>query len=112
MEELESDLDVSDEEFQAALHQANQLRHHTHPVMRGYTGHLVGHAHIDFQWLWEWSDVRDNVIPQTFGQAVRFMDEFDGFTFSQSSSALYAATRLSAQLPINAPFAELREISL
>ena len=28
----------------------------------------------------------------TFGQALKFMDEFPGFKFSQSSSALYATT--------------------
>lgn len=91
IDRIESDANLSAEAYQSALHQANQILNHTHPVMREYTGHLVGHAHIDFQWLWEWPDVRDNVIPQTFGQAIRFMDEFPGFTFSQSSSALYAA---------------------
>jgi alpha-mannosidase len=57
-----------------------------------YTGHLVGHAHIDLQWLWGWDETVNQIIPQTFGQAVKFMQEFPGFTFSQSSAALYLAT--------------------
>jgi len=78
----------SPQEIEAVLHAAQRALAHTHPVMERYTGHLVGHAHIDLQWLWEWQEgivaTRD-----TFAQAVRFMDEYKGFTFSQSSSCLY-----------------------
>lgn len=76
------------EELQSALHAAKHALSHVHPEMTKYTGHLVGHAHIDLQWLWEWQEgivaTRD-----TFNQAVKFMDEVPGFTFSQSSSCLY-----------------------
>lgn len=82
--------DATPEEVEAVLHEAQHALSHTHPVMEKYTGHLVGHAHIDLQWLWEWQEglvfSRD-----TFTQAVKFMDEFPGFTFSQSSSFLYRA---------------------
>lgn len=80
--------DGSPEEIQKALHAAKHALSHTHPVMQQYTGHLVGHAHIDLQWLWEW---QEGIIAthDTFRQAVKFMDEFPGFTFSQSSSCLY-----------------------
>lgn len=59
------------------------------PALKSYTGHLVGHAHIDNPWLWEW---QESIVAgrDTFTQAVKFMKEFPGFTFSQSSSALYA----------------------
>lgn len=78
------------EEVTAALHKAKESIQHTHPVMEQYTGHLVGHAHIDLQWLWEW---QEGIVfsRDTFAQAVKFMDEFPGFTFSQSSSCLYQA---------------------
>jgi alpha-mannosidase len=62
------------------------------PLTRQFTGHLVGHAHIDLQWLWGWEETVNQIIPQTFGQALKFMQEFPGFTFSQSSAALYLAT--------------------
>ncbi len=81
---------VTPEQIEAALHMANQAFEHSHPEMKKYTGHLVGHAHIDLQWLWEW---QEGIVASrdTFNQAVKFMDEFPGFTFSQSSSVIYQA---------------------
>lgn len=81
---------VRPEQIQAALHMANQALQHAHPEMKKYTGHLVGHAHIDLQWLWEW---QEGIVASrdTFNQAVKFMDEYPGFTFSQSSSVIYQA---------------------
>lgn len=79
---------VSAEELQAVLHAARHALSHTHPEMAKYTGHLVGHAHIDLQWLWEW---QEGIVSahDTFNQAVKFMDQYPGFCFSQSSSVLY-----------------------
>jgi len=81
----------SADEIEAVLHSARHALSHTHPVMAKYTGHVVGHAHIDLQWLWEW---QEGIVfsRDTFNQAVKFMDEFPGFTFSQSSSCLYQTT--------------------
>lgn len=82
--------DATEADLQAALHTAGEAVAHAHPAMQSYTGHLVGHAHIDLQWLWEW---QEGIVftHDTFAQAVKFMDEFPGFTFSQSSSCLYQA---------------------
>lgn len=82
------------EAYTASLHRARQAISHHHPQMQKYTGHLVGHAHIDLQWLWTWDETIREIIPQTFGQAVKFMEEFPDFTFSQSSAALYLATEV------------------
>lgn len=80
--------EVTDEYLEEVLHTAQHALSHAHPEMAKYTGHLVGHAHIDLQWLWEWQE--GMVATQdTFVQAAKFMDEFPGFTFSQSSSCLY-----------------------
>lgn len=81
---------VTNEQIEAALHMASQALEHAHPEMTKYTGHLVGHAHIDLQWLWEW---QEGIVSSrdTFNQAVKFMEEFPGFTFSQSSSVIYQA---------------------
>lgn len=76
---------------EAALHRVTTTLDHHHTQMQKYTGYLVGHAHIDFQWLWEWPECI-TVCRDTFGQAVKFMEEFPQFTFTQSSSALYRAT--------------------
>src|SRR5262245_34523501 len=87
--EVNESLDA--EMLQSLIHQVHETLGHEHPEMRKYTGHLVGHAHIDFQWLWEWPETV-HVCKDTFGQALKFMDEFPGFKFSQSSSALYVTT--------------------
>lgn len=81
---------VTPQQIEAALHMASQALEHAHPEMQKYAGHLVGHAHIDLQWLWEW---QEGIVAShdTFNQAVKFMDEFPGFTFSQSSSVIYKA---------------------
>lgn len=52
--------------------------------------HLVGHAHIDMNWLWRWPETIQVCI-DTFRQAIRFMDEFPDFKFSQSQASCYAA---------------------
>lgn len=80
--------EVTEDEIQATMHAVNHALSHAHPMMAKYTGHMVGHAHIDLQWLWEWQEGMV-VSHDTFLQATRFMDEFPGFTFSQSSSWLY-----------------------
>jgi alpha-mannosidase len=80
------------EAYARSLARGRQNLSHAHPQMQRFTGHLVGHAHIDLQWLWSWDETVNQIIPQTFGQAIRFMQEFPDFTFTQSSAALYLAT--------------------
>lgn len=91
LKKIESE-DATPEAVEEALHSAQHAIAHTHPQMESYTGHLVGHAHIDLQWLWEWQEGMVATY-DTFNQAQKFMDEFPGFTFSQSSSCLYEAVQ-------------------
>lgn len=60
------------------------------PLLKSYVGDLVGYAHTDVQWLWEWPEARLAVF-QTWRQALRFMDQYPNFTFSQSTSGYYQA---------------------
>ncbi len=60
------------------------------PWIRSYRVHLVGHAHIDLQWLWRW-DETIQVIRKTFAGALRHMREDKEFTYTQSSPAMYLA---------------------
>ncbi len=52
--------------------------------------HVVGHAHIDMNWLWTWNETL-KTGHDTFRQVVAFMDEYPDFTFIQSQAALYKA---------------------
>lgn len=49
---------------------------------------LVGHAHLDMNWLW----IEPETVQcahDTFRQVLRFMDEFPDFHFSQSQASVY-----------------------
>ena len=54
-----------------------------------YTIHYVGHAHLDMNWLWDWSETAEAMY-QTFSTMDKLMDEFPDFLFSQSSAVDYA----------------------
>jgi len=48
----------------------------------------VGHAHIDVAWLWTLSQTRRKVA-RTFSRALRLMEQYPEFTFTQSQPQLY-----------------------
>lgn len=52
--------------------------------------HLIGHAHIDMNWLWGWPETL-RVCKNTFSTATALLDEYSDFRFSQSQAALYLA---------------------
>ncbi|HEY3415129.1 MAG TPA: glycoside hydrolase family 38 C-terminal domain-containing protein [Armatimonadota bacterium] len=88
IDEIETGSPLSPDGVNARLARAKASLARTRPLMKRFTGHLVGHGHIDPAWQWEWPEIYD-VCNKTFSQAVRFMDEFPGFKYSQSSSSLY-----------------------
>lgn len=59
-------------------------------LAKKYTLYLVGHAHIDMNWLWLWPETI-RVCRDTWTQVIRFMDEFPQFRFSESQPAAYRA---------------------
>lgn len=59
-------------------------------VAKTFTIHYVGHAHIDMNWLWDWPETV-NTAYKTFTTAMRLMEEFPDFRFSQSQASVYSA---------------------
>jgi len=57
--------------------------------LEGLNSFLVGHAHIDMNWLWDFEDTID-ICRRTFRSVDALMDEFPSFVFSQSQAAVYA----------------------
>jgi len=53
-----------------------------------YTVYLVGHAHIDMNWMWSWPETVA-VTNDTFTTVLELMDEFPTFHFSQSQASVY-----------------------
>jgi alpha-mannosidase len=61
-------------------------------VARTYTVHNVGHAHIDMNWMWPWTETVA-VTNDTFTTVLRLMDEFPDFRFTQSQASVYEIAR-------------------
>ncbi len=55
---------------------------------REFRVHLIGHAHIDMNWLWGYEDTVD-VCLRDFKTVNRLMDKYPGLTFSQSQAQVY-----------------------
>jgi len=51
--------------------------------------HLVGHAHIDMNWMWSWPETVA-VTLDTFRTMLDLLEEFPEFHFSQSQASVYA----------------------
>lgn len=62
------------------------------PGAKEYKVYLVGHSHIDMNWLWPWKDTID-VCLRDFDTANRLMKEFPDLHFSHSQAAVYEIVR-------------------
>ena len=58
------------------------------PLAKKYTVHLIGHAHIDMNWLWP-MDETINICRSTFKTVENLMSKFPNFCFSQSQAYTY-----------------------
>jgi alpha-mannosidase len=54
----------------------------------GDTIHVIGHAHMDMNWLWTYSETMQ-MCNDNLRQVVAFMDEFPDYTMLQSQAAVY-----------------------
>ncbi|MDR0794681.1 MAG: glycosyl hydrolase-related protein [Tannerella sp.] len=52
------------------------------------TIHVVGHAHMDMNWLWTYSETM-KMCNDNLRQAVAFMDEFPDYTMLQSQASVF-----------------------
>ena len=60
-----------------------------------YHVHVIGHSHIDMNWLWTWPDTR-NVILRDFKSVLDMMDDYPELTFTHSQPATYDQIRKDA----------------
>lgn len=56
--------------------------------IRRFPVHLIGHCHIDLNWLWTWPDTAE-VIRRDTRSVLDLMKEFPELTFSHSQAAIY-----------------------
>jgi len=56
--------------------------------LKKYCSYLIGHAHLDMNWLWDWENTVDTT-KRTFMQVEKLMSEYPDFCFSQSQAVQY-----------------------
>ncbi|MHB8637388.1 MAG: alpha-mannosidase [Fimbriimonadaceae bacterium] len=88
LKEAADSLDAPDAVFNAKLQSAKADLAGTSKFVKSFTADAVGHAHIDVQWLWE-SQESLQAAHDTWRQALKFMDEYPDFKFTQSSAGYY-----------------------
>ena len=71
--------------FDASLLRAQSILAELHPVLAQANITLAGNAHIDAAWLWPRSETID-VVRRTFNTALQLMNEYPGYTYSQSAA--------------------------
>ncbi|MGO9108133.1 MAG: hypothetical protein ACLP9L_02765, partial [Thermoguttaceae bacterium] len=72
--------------FDASLKAAQSQLKALRPLLETATFHLTGNSHIDAAWLWPWTETVD-VVRRTFGTALQLMNEYPGYTYTQSAAA-------------------------
>ncbi len=73
--------------------------------MSGITLHMLGHAHIDLGYRWDFEEAIHRIAPDTFRGVLELMQKTPGFTFCQSQMFLYA--QMEKEYP--AIFARIRQ---
>ncbi len=53
-----------------------------------FTVHLIGHAHIDMNWLWTYEDTVNTCL-RDFDTVTKLMEKYPDLTFSQSQAHIY-----------------------
>lgn len=80
-------LDAKDQpKFDASLKSASSTIEALKPMLQTATFHETGNAHIDAAWLWPWTETVD-VVKRTFSTALQLMNEYPGYTYTQSAAA-------------------------
>jgi alpha-mannosidase len=72
--------------FDASLKTAQGQLEALRPLLETATFYLSGNSHIDAAWLWPWTETVD-VVRRTFGTALQLMNEYPGYTYTQSAAA-------------------------
>lgn len=86
--QLSNQLGASNSQFNAAVQHVIKVSQPVATILHTLTSDLIGHAHIDVQWLWQ-SPESLQAAHNTWNQATIFMKEFPGFTFTQSTAGYY-----------------------
>jgi len=76
------------EELLNIINQAREVLSPLKPLAKQHNIHLIGHAHIDMNWLWPWEETID-ICKRDFSTVTHLMEEFPDLCFSQSQAVTY-----------------------
>jgi alpha-mannosidase len=71
--------------FDNSLRKSQEILSTLHPVLSQAIIDEAGNSHIDAAWLWPRSETID-VVRRTFTTALQLMDEYPGYTYTQSAA--------------------------
>lgn len=83
---------ITASDVQEAYKNARALMEGAEGFTKTHTVHMVGHAHIDLNWLWP-MDETIRICGRDFNTITRLLEKYPDFHFSQSQAALYEVTR-------------------
>jgi len=86
---------LSAQRWDAVLASIAEMERHLLPLSpraKALTVHLLGHAHIDMDWMWTWADTV-SCIRRDFKAVTDLMDDHPGVTFIASQIPTYAVVR-------------------
>ena len=72
----------------AAAQRAEEILLPLKDAAKAYTVHMIGHAHIDMNWMWPYHETVA-VTLETFRTVLKLMEEFPEFTYAQSQASTY-----------------------
>ncbi|RED76876.1 alpha-mannosidase [Cohnella phaseoli] len=78
------------EELGLSIASVREKLHSFESYAKQYRIYLVGHAHIDMNWLWPWEETED-LIRRDFESVNAILEEFPDVCFSHSQAATYKA---------------------
>ncbi len=79
-----------DEGFKRSLTEVGHILAPILKLVKTFTIHFIGHAHIDMNWLWVWQETVA-VCQRDFETMTKLMEKYRFFTFSQSQVSIYKA---------------------
>ncbi len=88
--DVQAYMDEDDQKFKVSLANIQKILLPVLVQAKNFTLHLIGHAHIDMNWLWVWNETLA-VIRRDFDTMTKLMEEFPSFRFSQSQAVTYKA---------------------
>jgi alpha-mannosidase len=75
--------------IEAAVTAAEKILAPLAGTAKSYRIHLIGHAHIDMNWMWSWPETVA-IVNDSLATVLKLLEEFPEFHFTQSQASIYA----------------------